>query len=449
MEAGRPLFDPDHERFRAMLRDAVGGLDLHPTEPEREPIARRRRRRGIGGGREGVIQFVEQDGLIVLREGRSIAAGGRRRGRRRRGGAGGQVIEEVPFDRLDRSGIKTALERLDLKLTRSFGPREIRLILENGDVSRVEYQDLSQVSRTGRILLFVHGTFSNVENLIDGLLRQPHGRAFLTNFASKYDQVVAFNHRTLGVGPMLNARELQRSFRGSSASVDVICHSRGGLVTRCWLESMDAADPATRRVVFVGSPLAGTGLAAPPRLRATLNQLANVGHALGRVSSLASAAIPFLSIATALFRIFSSVTSLVAKTPVVDAALALVPGLDAMSRVSNNRLLQSFRREPVDPTGRYFVVRSNFESEAPGWRFWRYFRKVPTRLANLVADPLFDGPNDLVVDTSSMDDFSDEPDQIRVPHQQICDFGTSSTVHHMNYFSQAETLDFIEKHLKV
>jgi hypothetical protein len=46
---------------------------------------------------------------------------------------------------------------------------------------------------------------------------------------------------------------------------------------------------------------------------------------------LASCSVPLLTVVTGLLRVLSSVTSLAAKTPVLDAALAMIPGLAAQS----------------------------------------------------------------------------------------------------------------------
>jgi len=422
--------------LRGAMEQAVDGLGLELRTRRRDSIARRRRRRGLGARREGTLQMVEKDGLVVVRESQLPGLGGRRRARR---DAAGDVVDEIPFERLKGSQIKDALERLDAKLTGRFGFRRLRVGSDGkADLS----QPVRVAPKTGRVLLLVHGTFSNAENIVGQLEAHDHGRDFLSGFVAGYDQAIVFNHRTLGISPMLNARELYRLFRGSEAHVDVICHSRGGLVTRCWLESMDAVDPKLRRVVFVASPLAGTSLASPPKLRATLNLLANIGNALGKVTGSASAAVPFLAVTSTLFQVFSSLTTLVARTPVIDAAVAMVPGLDAMSRVGNNRLIQTFREDALDPAGRYFVVSSNFQPKHEGWKFWRYFRKLGTRAANLFVDPIFDGPNDLVVDSAAMADLK-SPLGRDVPSGQICDYPESDVVHHTNYFEQKRVLDFI------
>jgi hypothetical protein len=56
------------------------------------------------------------------------------------------------------------------------------------------------------------------------------------------------------------------------------------------------------------------------------------------------------------------------------------------------------------------------------------------------ADVLFDGANDLVVDTPSMIDLAAE---VKIPDSRLLDFGQSQTVHHLNYFYQSETAKFL------
>ena len=51
--------------------------------------------------------------------------------------------------------------------------------------------------------------------------------------------------------------------------------------------------------------------------------------------------VPLMSVVGVLFRVVTSVTTLAATTPAVDAAVAMIPGLAAQSRVGNNQELLS------------------------------------------------------------------------------------------------------------
>ena len=148
--------------------------------------------------------------------------------------------------------------------------------------------------------------------------------------------------------------------------------------------------------------------------------------------------VPLMTVVGVVFRIVSSITTLAAKTPALDAALAMIPGLVAQSRVGNNQELLSLRESVGAWQGNYFAVQSNFESEKAGWRFWRNFRR--DKVMDAGSDLVFDGHNDLVVDTGSMSELTSD---LALPPDQLLDYGTNDRVHHMNYFEQPETLQFV------
>jgi hypothetical protein len=386
-----------------------------------------------------IISLVREAGVLRWRAGTTFAMAGQRRAGGRAALPAGEVVKQYAFERLDASQVYAALVGLDRTLTPRAGSvsqtdNGLRQ-LKGGTL--VPFPDPRDAAGK-RVLLFIHGTFSNTEALIDrGFQQTPEGRQLLADAEGKYDLVLAYDHPTLSVSPMLNAFDLAALLRPSPRSVDIVCHSRGGLVARWFCEAY--ADSALkRRVVFVGSPLAGTSLAAAPRLRSTLDLLTNIADALRSASDLAAAHPLFLA-ASGLLRVVSTVTSLTAKTPVLDAAIALVPGLDAQSRTGNNEEIRRLRANTgtADFSSgqiRYFAVRANFEPKDIGWNFLRLFSKPMQRLGDWGADIIFDGRNDLVVDTASMAEVADNR-LVAVAH----DFGTTDRVHHTNYFVQPET----------
>ena len=123
--------------------------------------------------------------------------------------------------------------------------------------------------------------------------------------------MLAFDHYTVSRSPILNALELARKFAASAATVDIVCSDdRGGLVTRWFCEVLDHVPNRNRRAVLVGSPIAGTSLAAPDKLRgALLNLFTNLGAALGGGLSL----VPFLSAAGAIMKLAFSVAGAAAR----------------------------------------------------------------------------------------------------------------------------------------
>ena len=105
--------------------------------------------------------------------------------------------------------------------------------------------------------------------------------------------------------------------------------------------------------------------AAPPRLRAGLNALANLSRLLGS----AGMAIPLMKAPAAILRVIGSVVGIASKTPLVDAAVAMIPGLAAQSRTNNNSEL--IRLNGRTQKAQYFFVRSGFqntsERSSPLW----------------------------------------------------------------------------------
>jgi hypothetical protein len=394
---------------------------------------RRRGRRELPD-RVVTLTLVEDDGVLYWRERSSVPALARRRARRGGRLITGEIVTQRRFEMLEPDKVSAAIQRLDDR----FSPaRGLRRVVDGALVPA------RPGPYAGRTLLLVHGTFSRNEHLLDELGATPQGRQLVARAERHYDQVLAFDHPTLAVGPLFNALELSRLLAGSTHAVDVVAHSRGGLVARWWLEALGAGVGGQARAVLVGSPVAGTSLAAGPRIRAGIDLLTNFGSALVGAMGLTGLANPLLTAPAAILRILLSVTGLAAKLPVPDAMVAMVPGLFAQAAISNNGELTRLRAGPSLRPVQYFAVRANFEPKSEGWKFWRYFRK--TTLLDPLADHVFDGENDLVVDTGSMTDLGKTGAELVA----TWDFGTTPDVHHLNYFRQQPTLEFIARSLKI
>jgi hypothetical protein len=292
----------------------------------------------------------------------------------------------------------------------------------------------------GKILLLVHGTFSSGDHLLAEFQATPAGRELLARARREYDAVLTFDHATISVSPILNAIDLARALAGTNASIDLVAHSRGGIVARSFLEHLAPHVVGPRRLILVGSPLDGTSLASPPRLRAALDLLTNVSRALAVGAITFPIANAFFIAAAGLLRVIASITSAASKTPLLDAAVAMIPGLAAQSRVENNAELRRLRIGPPAPVD-YSAIIADFEPDTVGWAFWKVFNSPGARVADWAADLVFEGANDLVVDTASMTVLDHG---LRLTGtNQVLDFGKTSQVHHVNYFRQKRTLQFI------
>jgi hypothetical protein len=127
--------------------------------------------------------------------------------------------------------------------------------------------EIADLCAGGPVLLFVHGTFSTTHggfgDLPDETVRKLHQRYG--------GRVMAFDHPTLSQGPDDNVRWLLSHLPKTPVQLDIVCHSRGGLVSRVLAEShaaagLDASHVTVRRVVFAGTPNQGTALADPDHM---------------------------------------------------------------------------------------------------------------------------------------------------------------------------------------
>lgn len=431
-----------HATLLEALDTRAAGIGIvPPARPTRGP-----RRAGAAGGAPGKggapatldLYLVERDGLLSWQTAAPAAVTRGAAGPRRRAAsspAAARVITTRTFEEVAPDAVHAAIQKLDTTFTPSRGLRR----LVKGKLVAVP-----PGPSTGSTLLVIHGTFSNADNVVADLLATDHGRALLGRAEAHYDRVLFFDHPTLAQGPLLNAIELDRLFAGSTHRVDVVSHSRGGLVARWWLEALGGGRRGATRAVLVGSPIAGTSLAAGPRIRGGIDAMTSLGNAVAASGQVLGLAAPFLAAPVGLLRILLSIAGTASRVPIPDALMAAVPGLFAQSRIGNNSEL-SVLRHGSPPRGLdYFTVSANFEPADEGWRFWRYFRR--TTAADMVTDVVFDGPNDLVVDTESMADFGRATG---IRPAATLDFGTTADIHHCSYFRAPRTSAFIAKALAI
>lgn len=164
-------------------------------------------------------------------------------------------------------------------------------------------------SRGRKVLLFVHGVFSSIEGAFadlaaDGTMQQ---------LLARYDnQVFGYDHWTIAKTPQQNALDLLSHLPADAGwEVDIVCHSRGGLVVRSLLSTAPhAADAvlaavAGRRagriakvgkVFFVAAANQGSPLASAEEIQHFLNVAAMLasfsgGMALDLVIGLARMAV--------------------------------------------------------------------------------------------------------------------------------------------------------------
>ncbi|MCK1480746.1 hypothetical protein IVB27_40005 [Bradyrhizobium sp. 197] len=117
---------------------------------------------------------------------------------------------------------------------------------------------------SGRTLLLVHGTFSTPGAGFYGLF----GSEEFNTILSRYDRrCLAFAHPSLSAGVEDNVEELIERLRkalpvSKKLDVDIICHSRGGLVSRAIAAAVSMGKLPLRigKLVMIGAPNRGTPL---------------------------------------------------------------------------------------------------------------------------------------------------------------------------------------------
>jgi pimeloyl-ACP methyl ester carboxylesterase len=131
----------------------------------------------------------------------------------------------------------------------------------------------------GPALLFLHGAASRSHT---GFGRVPE--ALLAELHRRYGgRVLAMDHFTVSVDPTENAQWLAANLPdGADLTVDVIAHSRGGLVGRVLAEHAEelglGGRLTVRTLVMVGTPNAGTVLADREHLDRLLDRLTNLAQ---------------------------------------------------------------------------------------------------------------------------------------------------------------------------
>ena len=314
-------------------------------------------------------------------------------------------------------------------------------------------QDIGQVGlptdRAARVLLLVHGTFSSTTGAFGALAVTPGAEGFVDTVVSAYDAVLGFDHRTLSVDPERNARDLLALLEPHDGElvIDVITHSRGGLVTRSFVETVlpgSGLRATVDSIVFVASTNGGTHLADPARWHDLVDLYTNLVMATSAGLSLVPGGAPFAAIVSGVVRgIGALVKYLVSYAADGDG----VPGLAAMRPDGPfvSRINEDQQGQP-GPGTNWFVVSSDFhvslfdDHHNPP----EFPRELAVRLAEGFVDGLFRGGNDLVVDTDAMAAIGG-PSGGYV--RDTFSLGTNDVVHHVNYFSQLSVIGAISQWL--
>jgi hypothetical protein len=210
-----------------------------------------------------------------------------------------------------------------------------------------------QRMRGGRALLLLHGPFGQTHTTFSGLPVE-----IVQALHERYDhRVFAFDHFTLSDDPRRNVEILLSQLPDDvSLELDVLSHSRGGLVARALAEreseiALGGSRVAVRRVAFVGAPNAGTVLADAAHFGDLVDTFTNVLNFF-----------PDTGVVEVLQMVIAVVKQL---------AVGALKGLDGLTAMSPGGAFLSALNAPVAATdAEYLSLSSDLHSHAAGLADW-------------------------------------------------------------------------------
>jgi hypothetical protein len=227
-----------------------------------------------------------------------------------------------------------------------------------------------------RTLLLVHGTFSRTDAAFGDLPVD-----YVETIFRKYEgRMISFDHPTLSEDPKENAEWFVRALPdGASLELDIVCHSRGGLLSRILAErqrelSMGGRTVAVRKVIFVGTPNAGT----------VLTDTSHVGDFLDSYTN----ALTFFP-STGVTDVLEAIIAVLKQFAVT--AVKSLPGLQSM--LPDGDFLRGVNTGRKGDEKKYFALASNFEPADPGLKAYAH---------DSLMDAVFEAENDLVVPTAGV-----------------------------------------------
>ncbi|HME64334.1 MAG TPA: hypothetical protein VKG61_05520, partial [Streptosporangiaceae bacterium] len=199
----------------------------------------------------------------------------------------------------------------------------------------------------GPTLLFIHGIFSSCEAGFAGI---GHDDSTWPQLRERYgNRIIGFDHPTGSVGPAGNAEWFLDQIPNVELDLDIVCHSRGGLVARSI--AVQAAQRGMtvniRRIVFAATPNGGSQITVTANWEGLVNRISSVLTLPAKVLPAPADAISGV------------LAGLLEVLKIVGVGVALdLPGLEAMT--PGSQFLQGLG-QATNVTPEYFAAAADFE----------------------------------------------------------------------------------------
>ncbi len=267
----------------------------------------------------------------------------------------------------------------------------------------------------GRSLLLLHGTFSTGDSAFSGLIYSD----WLKKMAEYYGgRIFAFNHPSLHHSPEENIREFRKMLPNEvkNLELDIVTHSRGGLVGRELCERFSGADGEDKRVqvkraVLVAGPNSGTILTDRQHWSSLIDSYTNL----------------LVGLPDNVFTItLEGILTLI--KVVGGGAVHGLPGLQAM--LPGGDYVKMLNQAPK-PDGDYFALAAQYlPNDEQGAAHLKKTMLVKALRA------IFGEDSDMVVPTQGCYALNPEVAGFTIPQERYKVYGAADDTHHLNFFEK-------------
>lgn len=266
----------------------------------------------------------------------------------------------------------------------------------------------------GRSLLFIHGTFSRAASAFYELTPE-----FIDELNERYSgRVFAFDHKTLSDDPTDNAKYFVAGMPdGQALDVDIVCHSRGGHVSRALAEGqaelpLEGKSLIINQIVFVASPNRGTVLTDPKHMSDFVDSYTNILNVL-----------PDNLVTDVLEAVIAVVKEL---------AVGALKGLEGLQSMNpSGGYVVGYLNKGMATNTTYRSIASDFDPSKPKFKPWA---------KDKLMDQIFREENDLVVPTKGVYERNgDVMFPIEVGNR--LDLTKAEEVHHGSFFGNRRVVE--------